>query len=618
LAAKPFAIVRPASRRKPVSERRRKTRFVAAIVVSGCALGLAACGSSNNGAKSTVSNAGQGAKADLAGTKGGHLEYLSSGDVDYLDPGLDYFTFGYMVQYAVNRPLYSFKPNDTSKPVPDLASAPPEIAPDGKTVTVHLRSGVKFSPPVNREVTSADVKYAFERAFTKHVANGYAGTYFGSIVGAPAKPNTGDYKPISGLETPDDHTLVIRLKIKSAVTVAAALVMPITIPVPKEYAQPFDRKTPSTYDQHVVFTGPYMVRNDAQGNVTGRKPGKQIEIVRNPNWDAKTDYRPAYLDSITIQEGNTDLTTAAKRVLNGSHQMCCDNAPPPAVLKQAVERYKSQVAFISSGGTHYLPLNTKVKPFDDINVRKAVSAAIDRQALRQARGGPLTGDIATGFLPPSMPGSREAGGLHQASGDDYNTKPAGDMALAKKYMLAAKADGVNVTADGKYAGGGDLLAVAVNADPDEKIAQVAQDQFAKLGINLKLRLMPQDTMFTKFCNEPSAKVAVCLSASWYKDFLDPQAMLDATFNGDNILAHGNVNWPQLNDPKINAAMARAAVLPAGAERNQAWAQVNNAIVGDAAGVPWVWDKTPLLASKDVKQVPNAYTTVQDLAFSSLK
>jgi peptide/nickel transport system substrate-binding protein len=125
-------------------------------------------------------------------------------------------------------------------------------------------------------------------------------------------------------------------------------------------------------------------------------------------------------------------------------------------------------------------------------------------------------------------------------------------------------------------------------------------------------------MFTKFSNEPSAKVAVCLSGSWYKDFLDPQSLLDATFNGDNILAHGNVNWPQLDDAKINAAMKKASTLPAGPDRNRAWADINNAIVADAPGVPWVWDKTPLIASKDVKQVANGYTTVQDLAFSSLK
>ena len=62
--------------------------------------------------------------------------------------------------------------------------------------------------------------------------------------------------------------------------------MPITIPVPQEYAEKFDKKSPSTYDQYTVFTGPYMVRNNADGKVVGRDPGKLIELVRNPNWDA--------------------------------------------------------------------------------------------------------------------------------------------------------------------------------------------------------------------------------------------------------------------------------------------------------------------------------------------
>ncbi len=40
--------------------------------------------------------------------------------------------------------------------------------------------------------------------------------------------------------------------------------MPITVPVPEEYAEKFDKKSPTDYDQYVAFTGPYMVKNDAQ------------------------------------------------------------------------------------------------------------------------------------------------------------------------------------------------------------------------------------------------------------------------------------------------------------------------------------------------------------------
>src|SRR5215218_7863989 len=100
------------------------------------------------------------------GKPGGTLTVLSGGDVDFLDPGKTYYTYTIGILNALHRGLYAYLPNDTTKPVPDLAAADPEIAPDGKTVTVKLRKGVMFSDPVDREVTSADVKYAIERAFT--------------------------------------------------------------------------------------------------------------------------------------------------------------------------------------------------------------------------------------------------------------------------------------------------------------------------------------------------------------------------------------------------------------------------------------------------------------------
>ena len=115
--------------------------------------------------------------------------------------------------------------------------------------------------------------------------------------------------------------------------------MPITVPVPKEYAKKFDAKPPSKYDQYVAFTGPYMVKNDPKtASSIGRVPGKSIDLVRNPNWDKSTDYRPAYLDEIKIEEGNDDLATASRRALNGTGSVCCDAGSPPApVLKQVVQ-----------------------------------------------------------------------------------------------------------------------------------------------------------------------------------------------------------------------------------------------------------------------------------------
>ena len=75
-----------------------------------------------------------------------------------------------------------------------MAAGPAEISSDGKTITVHIRHGVHFSPPVNREVTSADVAYAIERGANPNVANPYFHTYFSSLAGV----GKGRRRPVPG------------------------------------------------------------------------------------------------------------------------------------------------------------------------------------------------------------------------------------------------------------------------------------------------------------------------------------------------------------------------------------------------------------------------------------
>jgi peptide/nickel transport system substrate-binding protein len=578
-----------------------------ALVAAGCGGDSGSSSSKKNNTAPSGANVGE-------GKQGGAVTFLAAGDVDYLDPGQTYYTFGYMVHYAVNRTLYSFKPDDSAKPVPDIADGEPQI-------TVHLKKGIKFAPPVNREVTSEDIKYGIERSFTTNVPSGYATSYFAEIEGAPAAPvKIGKLKDFSGLQTPDPQTLIIKLTKPVAPRVAAALVMPITTPVPKEYASKFDAKNPSEYDQYVAFTGPYMVKNDpTSGKVTGRDAGKKIEIVRNPNWSKETDYRPAFLDSITIEEGNDDLTVASRRTLSGSDLMCCDSGQPPiSILKRALTRNKDQLGRVPGGGTRWIALNTKVKPFDNINVRKALIAGFDRNALRLTRGGEEVGPIAQGFIPPGIPGHEESGGEQGFTDLDWMQKPGGDPELSKKYMLEAKKEGVPVSADGKYAGKDRILTIATNADPGKGTAAVAQTEFTKLGFKLNFRNVPQDILYTKFCAVPERQVAICPNVGWFKDFQDPESMLEPTFDGKAIKPAGNVNWSQLNVPEINAAMAKAALLPIGGERNKAWADINKQIVSQAPGIPYVWDDSFQTMSKNLNGVMNGYYTTWDLSFSSVK
>jgi peptide/nickel transport system substrate-binding protein len=576
--------------------------------MAALSLVVAACGgsSSNNdtGGKKDATTPPKGAK------QGGVLTVLWSGDVDHIDCGQTYYQMGIFICFSTQRPLYSYKPDDGATLVPDLADGMPEVSADNKVVTVKIRKGVKFSPPVNREVTSADVKYAIERGFFSSVASGFTSSYFGDVEGAKVgvKPGT----KVSGIETPDKYTIVFKLtRPTGGVLAAGALGYTNSAPVPEEYASKLDAGTQSSYGENQVATGPYMIENNAAGKAVGYEATKRIHLVRNPNWDKSTDFKPAYLDEIDNLEGNDDVTVSSRRILTGKNMINGDWSPPPEIVKQATEQYKDQISFMGGAGNRYVAMNTKIKPFDDINVRKAVSAGFDREAMRLTRGGALIGDIATHFIMPGTPGFEEAGGM-QGPGNDFlpaDGKPK--LAVAAEYFKKAG------FASGKYEGTEPILMVGSNTGVATKAAEVTKAQFEKLGFKVQLRLVNQNTMYTRYCNTPAAKVAVCPNVGWIRDFADGQTVLGPTFNGKNILDQGNSNWSQLDDPAINKAMDDAEALPA-EQRAAAWGNIDKMVTAQAPAIPWLWDKQALIRSPNVNGVATKFNAQWDLNFTSLK
>jgi peptide/nickel transport system substrate-binding protein len=579
-------------------------------VLLALTLGVAACGGDDSGGGESGTSKGTPAE----GKQGGKLTSLWAGDVDFIDPGITYYQVGNIVVRATQSSLYLPKVDDASAVEPILADSDPQISADGCTVTVKIKSGVKFSPPVNREVTSKDVKYAIERGFFNSVNNGYASVYFGDVKGAKVgvKPGT----TIAGIKTPDDQTIEFDLTPKAqgkctGAIVAGALVMPLTAPVPKEYAKKFDAEKASTYGDHQVATGPYMIANDASGKAVGYEAGRQIHLVRNPNWKQGQDPRPAYVDDVQINEGNDDATVSGRKILEGQSMISGDQPPPPAVLRDALQTRKDQVVLVPSGGGRWIAMNMTIAPFNDLNVRKAVAAGFDRDALRLTRGGAVIGDIATHYIPPGLRGFEEAGGL-KGPGDDFMSNPKGDMNLAAEYFKKAG------YASGKYEGGKEFLMVADNVEPGSKTAEVAKEQFERLGFKVRMRQVEHATMYTKFCSVPKANVAICPNVGWLKDFADPQAYLDATFNGENILPVNNSNWSQLNDKALNKEMDDDKLLIDPAERAKAWAEVDKKVTALAPAINWLWDKTPNIRSENVNGVIDEDNGLWALAYTSLK
>ena len=361
----------------------------------------------------------------------------TAGGVDSIDPGRWYDeTDKQLLGQTTQRWLYSWKPNDKA-PTPDIATDFPHVSDGGKTLTIKIRRGIRYSAPLERRtVKSADVKYALERCFLRQVGNGYARYYYDSIRGVSAF-RRGKARRVSGIKAPDRQTLVISTtKPQGMLATGASLGMPCTAPVPKDYAKRYDRGKRSTYGEHQVFTGPYMIQNDGRGNVTGYEPGRRLVLVRNPTWTRTDDIRRAHFDRIEAV-GNLSAATAAKRTLGGANLLSGDYVvPPPAVLKAALAQKKSQTVIAPTTGTRYISLNTKLVPFDDVNVRRAVSAAIDRTVLRRAAGGPSAGKLATHLLPPGIYGFESAGG-EKGPGFDFVSSSRANLRVARRYMRRA-------------------------------------------------------------------------------------------------------------------------------------------------------------------------------------
>jgi peptide/nickel transport system substrate-binding protein len=604
--------------------------------VCGLTLALAACGSSSSSSSSGGSG-GTSSSGNLkpaqdgsgetltGGAKGGTLTVYSHEDFEHLDPGSAYFALDYPVVYATQRPLFIFPPNDSAHAIPDLAAGPATITDGGKTVTVHIRPNVKFSPPVNRAVTSADVAYAIDRGANPNVGNAYFPAYFGYIQGADKA--TGG--PIPGISTPNSTTIVFHLTGSYGSFFVGALSLPLSAPVPKEFAGPMDQKKPTTYGStYEVASGPYMLKSDSSGKFLGigYQPGKSATLVRNPNWNPSTDPRPAYLNQINYNIGG-DPNVIGRQVLTGSHAVQEDTVAGP-IVKLAYQQYYNQLYAVPGAGDHYVSLNNKTGPFSNVNVRKALWAALDREAMIKADGGEVVAQVGTHFIYPGSSGYDQSGGDHGPN-VDYNNYPAGNASVAAKYMKAAGFP------SGKYTGSTTIKIVGSTGDPADKTAAILNQAVQSLGFKTNFTLVDQSVMYSKYCGVPKAAIDACPNVGWIRDWSDPQTLLDPTFAGYNTVPTNNSNWSMTSWqdwPKsqggtytsgtltpIDQAMKAAEKTVGDQARAQAWAKVDNMLVDQAVAIPWVFDKQANIEAKDVNGINQLWNSGEwDLSWTWLK
>ena len=540
---------------------------------------------------------------EIEGERGGTLTVVSFEGSPDLDPARINDVYGTMIARAVDRTPYTFRP-DREGPQPDLAEGTPEISDDSRQVTVTIRSGVHFSPPVNREVTARDVAYGIARGFLPGVDSPSAQLYFADVKGVAAVAAGRRMLP-SGLRTPDDHTLEIRLSAPTGRLVAEALTLPLAAPVPPEYARRFDRLPRSTYGRHQVFTGPYRIASSRSGLLPAAN-APRITLERNPSWDPAEDFRPAFLHRIVLDQRSPGAAALARRVLDGRAAVN-GNAPARADLLRALRTRRAQVALPPAGEITFIALNTRLPPFNDPDVRRAVSAAIDRDALRGALGGAVVGEVATHWIPPGVPGFEEAGGS-AGPGVDFLASRRGNLALARRYLRQAG------YGRGRITGLPVLKLVARRDASGTAFAAATRKALTALGLRSRVHFLAFGP-FIRACSR-APRVAACLDYRWQRDVDDAASVLPPLFGRQGLRAGTNAS--RLSKPSLERLMDEAATTTGDADRAERWADADRRVTELAPGVPIVWNREPNLRSADVKGVLDPDLAAWDLSFTSLR
>ena len=425
---------------------------LAAGVLVAVVLLAAGCGSKKSSSGSTTTTSSSSSNSQFPGTldngssdKGGTYTVgweQSFGFTDNFDPTGEYLGNAWgLYSNLLIRALVGYKhlPGAAGNElVGDLAEDVPVPTDDGLTYTYHLRHGIKYSPPVNREVTSQDVAFALNRLASPNDGGEY-GFYYTVIQGWDAVAS-GKATTVSGITTPDKYTVVIKLT-KPTGDFNRRMSMPATGPIPPEVGKCFEGTSKNgQYGRNLISSGPYMIAGSA-GKFTScaaLKPfsgyaganGSHIILVRNPNYDQSTDpNRKNYVNEFKFLV-NSNADDIFAKVQQGQYQDEV-STPTPKVIRQYATTPSLKPRMIPNVGdrTNYITMNLTQPPFDDIHVRKAMNYIIDKAALQKAWGGPIPGSIATHIVPPVLYNGglaeydpyatpNEAGSLEKAAGRD--------------------------------------------------------------------------------------------------------------------------------------------------------------------------------------------------------
>jgi ABC-type transport system substrate-binding protein len=459
---------------------------------------------------------------------------LSTTDVEFTDPTLEYETTGWQVEYATALKLVNWK-ETKAQLYPEAATAFPRIGLGGRRYTFTVRKGLRLSD--GSKITAQSFKWAFDRAMSPRM-NSPAAAFLADLRSVTTR---GRYTVILNLRRPrPDFNSIVSMPFFQALN-------PKTTPVNPNGVKAY----PSG--------GPYYI--------AGRDIGRSIVLKRNRFYKGNRPHNPNQI-SITV---NTNLDTSLLQVEANQRDYDMFGVPPTAHVRLH-NRYPRQYHVKPGIITDYLSMNTTYGSAGEgirnrscfngysgagVRTRKAVNYVVNRPASLAARGA-FGGTPTNQILPPTMPGYQN---WKKALG-----YPTGRPQVAKARSLRPKRCSI------VFYGSTSPTSIA--------IMQIIKSDLNKIGISSDIKTYPFAVRVSKegHRGEP---YDLDLQA-WGADYPDPVDFIDILLNGNNIQAENNNNNSYFDNKTYNRKMEAAARISNLPKRYSAWALIDRDVMKNQA------------------------------------
>ncbi len=507
--------------------------LTAEVLVVGCTKSPAVSTPSSPGATQSQQPTQASTPVPSGATANGVLN-LEGIDPITLDPA----TVSEAISNAYVNQIFSglLKLDTNMQPVPDMATSMPSLSADGLTYTFKLKSNLKFQD--GNPVTANDFKYSWERAASPATGSLTAGNYLGDIVGV-SQMLAGKASSISGVKVVDNLTLQVTIDSPKSYFLYK-LTYPISFVVEKS------KVASSTWwqsPQTCTGTGPFKLSEWTKN--------KSLTLDRNDNYYSS----PALLKQVKYQ-----FYTGLPVDLYETGQIDVADVSLPYIDKVMDKAGPFYADLITSPelSVGYEGFNCAEPPFDDINIRKAFSLAIDKDKIVSLVYRNML-DKAQGILPPGMPGYNP-----KLSGYGFDVNQAQALIKASKYGSVSNLPPISLTTSGYGGNVGSTLQVL--------ISQWKQN----LGVDVQVRQLEPE----RFLYNINSEVDQLFDMGWIADYPHPQDFIDILFRSGS-----DSNYGKYSNPTVDSLIDQANRSLDQAQSFSLYQQAEQMLVNDAAAIP---------------------------------